>query len=272
MNSRLRKTSEKSQSSSKRKSTKNPKSDLSSAHGPKARFSFKRNMLPPLLGIVATLVVLGLLNGQYLVAQYRYHFADKSALNSTTTTAISNGSGNNGSSANTVSPNPERGPYLTIPSIGVEAPVIFEPSIAEWKVQLALREGVGHYGTTANPGQNGNMVILGHSSGQPWGPGKFKFVFTLLDKVQKDQAIVVDYQGVRYIYKVTETFVVAPTNTAVLAATSKPTLTLITCTPVGTSTNRLIVKAELVSPLPVAGSNAGATTQSSPTPQQLPSN
>src|SRR5581483_887579 len=40
-----------------------------SNRAPKAPFSFRRNILPPLLGIVAMLAVFGLLNSQLLVAE-----------------------------------------------------------------------------------------------------------------------------------------------------------------------------------------------------------
>jgi sortase A len=220
--------------------------------------------------------VLAALNEQYLVAQYHYRFAKNPTVQLASAGPRSSSTNSGPSKTNTyAAPNPERGPYLLLPSIGVEAPIVFEPSYAEWKVQLALREGVDHYGTTANPGQPGNMVILGHSSGVAWAPGKYKFVFTMLDKLKQNQPIYVDYHGTRYTYKVTEMFVVPPTDGTVLQPTTTPTLTLITCTPVGTSKNRLIVKAELVSPLPAGGTTGAGTstngqTQNDMLPAQLP--
>lgn len=248
-------------------------------HGPKPAFSFKRQVVPPLIGILVMLGVLAVMNGQYLIAQYNYRVGDRSAAGSGTATGSSQSSGSQSSDSSrptasapptpnvpkTLSPNPERGPYLTIPSIKVEAPIVFEPSYTEWKVQRALRNGVVHYGTTADPGQNGNMVILGHSSGQPWAPGNFKFVFTLLDKVKANDSIIVDYMGTRYTYKVTGTSVAAPTDASVLTPTPRPTLTLITCTPVGTSKKRLIVRAEQISP-----SIAPASTVSTSSAPQTP--
>nr|HMM62465.1 sortase [Candidatus Saccharibacteria bacterium] len=53
--------------------------------------------------------------------------------------------------------------------------------------------------------------------------------------------------------------VVKPTDVNKLVyKTDKPMLTLITCTPLGTSTNRLLVTAEQVSPDPSAATKAPA--------------
>lgn len=207
---------------------------------PKAKFSFRRHIMPPLIGLLVMFMVFIILNSQMLVAQATYHFKKPvvAALPVTTSTK---------------SPNPAAGPQITIPSINAKAPVIFEPSTAEWAVQLALRKGVDHYGNSVNPGQVGNTVIFGHSSGAVWAPGDYKFVFTLLSKVKAGDQVVIDYQSTRYIYKVTSTEIILPTNLSVLNQSSaKPSLTLITCTPVGTSKYRFVVHADQISPDPVS--------------------
>ena len=53
----------------------------------------------------------------------------------------------------------------------------------------------------------------------------------------------------RYTYRVIKKEVVDPSNVAALVvATDKPLLTLVTCTPLGTSRYRLLVTAEQISP------------------------
>lgn len=210
---------------------------------PKLPFSFKRQILPPLLGIAVMSAVFAGLNGQYLMAQYRYHTI-KPVANVQSTPHSTNPSSDNPTKIDASLP-----PSLDIPSIKVKAPIIMdEQSYIEWKVQKALQKGVVHYGQTAVPGQRGNVVILGHSSGQPWAPGDYKFVFTLLDKLQKGDTIHLNYQGTRYTYTVADSTVVKPDDVSVLKPTDKPTLSLITCTPVGTSKNRLVVHAVQTSP------------------------
>lgn len=224
----------------------------------KATFSFRRSVLPPLAGIFVMVAVVLALNWQMLEAQFRYRYTKPQA----TVTSVKPAAETKVD--DTKSPQPERGPLLTIPAIGSEAPIVFEPSFEEWKVQVALRSGVVHYGTTAMPGENGKVVILGHSSGQAWAPGNYKFVFTMLDKLQKGDVIYVDYNGTRYTYKVTGSIVVNPSDVSQIQPTSKPTLTLVTCTPVGTSTNRLIVHAEQISPAPADTTSNAATTPAAP--------
>jgi LPXTG-site transpeptidase (sortase) family protein len=224
---------------------------------PKAKITFRHNIVPPVLGFLMFAGVLGLLNAQWLVAQYRYRFVKTVPESSLTATAA-------------VDPNAPA--KLYIPKISLTAPMVTdEKSYEPGKVQLALRRGVVQYGgASADPGQKGNTVIVGHSSGQLWAPGDYKFVFTLLNKLANDDRIFIDFKGTRYIYRVSGTKVVPPTDLSVLQPTDQPQLTLITCTPVGTSKNRLVVVARQVSPKPetaapaTSGINAPVTGSAIP--------
>jgi sortase A len=155
--------------------------------------------------------------------------------------------------AETPPPDPNAPSKLAINSIGIEAPVLYDQAtVNEANFQKALRNGVVHYPNTAVPGQPGNVVIFGHSSGQAWAPGSYKFIFTHLQDMLDGQNIFLDYQGTRYVYQVTSKKVVPPTDISVLDPTAENTLTLITCTPVGTSKNRLIITAKQIAPVPSA--------------------
>ncbi len=223
---------------------------------PKAPFSFRKNILPPVLGLLVFASLLALLNAQWITAQYQYRYMKPVAQSPLT--------------VDTSSPDP-RALTITIPKINLTAPVVYdEESYDEDKVQLALRRGVVHYGTTAVPGQAGNIVMIGHSSGQLWAPGDYKFVFTLLDKVGVNDRIFVDYEGTRYIYRVTSTTVVQPTDISVIQPTQKPQLTLITCTPVGTNKQRLVVQASQVSPRPETAKPLSPEQTQAPTVNTIP--
>ncbi len=141
---------------------------------------------------------------------------------------------------------------VTIPKINSSAPLVMEPSQQESNIQKALQNGVVHYAGTAVPGEVGNVVIVGHSSNDWWEPGNYKFVFALLDKMAVGDKVQINYSSKKYVYEVTETKVVLPNDLSVLNQTSEPTLTLITCTPPGTSWKRLIVVAKQIEPLPSA--------------------
>lgn len=214
--------------------------------------SVTRRKLPSVVVPIVTalsifLLVLLLFKAPVLISQLNYSFSG----NKTPATPVVNSSGTI-PAENT----------LTIGKINVHAPIQFISSVVEADFQVALQDGVVHYRTTALPGQNGNVAIFGHSSNDWWEPGNYKFVFVLLDKLVPGDQITLDYNSVRYTYEVTGSKIVEPTAVDVLNPTATPTLTLITCTPAGTSLKRLVVTAKQVSPNP-AGATAAATSTDS---------
>jgi len=164
-------------------------------------------------------------------------------------------------------------PKIIIPKINVEIPIVFdEESIEEEAVQKALEEGVIHYATTSNPGEQGNGAIFGHSSNNILNKGKYKFAFVLLNRLENGDLFYVQKDGKRYAYKVYKKTVVTPEEVGVLGAQEKPaTMSLITCDPPGTSINRLVVVGEQISPDP--NQNVASTAKTTQTnPAVLPSN
>ncbi|MFA7685750.1 MAG: class D sortase [Candidatus Gracilibacteria bacterium] len=133
-----------------------------------------------------------------------------------------------------------------IPIVGVSSKNLVEHdwNALEKDMQEALKKGVIHYPGTSYPGQKGNIVITGHSSYFPWDPGRFKDVFALLHQMKIGDKVMIYYNQEKYVYEVTETKVVLPSNIDVLKQTPDDKLTLITCTPVGTNLKRLIVTAK----------------------------
>ncbi len=163
---------------------------------------------------------------------------------------------------------------IIIPKINLEVPVVFGMStVAEADVQKALEDGVVHYASTPNPGEQGNVAIVGHSSNNILNSGKYKFAFVLLKRLENEDTFFVQKDGIRYTYKVYKKEIVSPDNVAVLDTQDKPnTITLITCDPPGTSLNRLIVVAEQISPDPTGNKQSTAIAPSSEETNKLPSN
>jgi sortase A len=145
-------------------------------------------------------------------------------------------------------------PEVIIPKINVEIPVVYDASATnDTVIQQDLMQGVVHYAGTAAPGQNGNLVIVGHSSNNILNPGKYKFAFVLLHELQPGDTFYLQKDGKRYTYQIYSRRIVSPNDTSVLGATDKPaTATLITCDPPGTSNNRLVVTGEQIDPSPAA--------------------
>jgi sortase A len=136
---------------------------------------------------------------------------------------------------------------LSIASLGITAPIVYAQEPNETSFQAALLNGVAHYPGTANPGQNGNCYIFGHSSDYFWSKGHYKTVFALLPRIKiGDNIIISDSDGNEYIYVVKSTLVAATTDVQYLQQDySKKVLTLQTSWPVGTALKRYLVLAEL---------------------------
>ena len=129
----------------------------------------------------------------------------------------------------------------------------------EKKVQDKLLYGAVLYPGTVKPGYFGNTTITAHSSYYPWAnPKDYIDAFALLGEMKVGDGLSVFYHGQKYTYKVYDVFEVQPGDTSVIEQNEQRSdLTLITCTPVGTTLKRLIVKAEQVSPDPKKNKKAG---------------
>jgi sortase A len=165
-------------------------------------------------------------------------------------------------------------PEIIIPKINVEIPVVYDVNtIEESAVEKGLERGVVHYADTAMPGQDGNLVIFGHSSNNIFNPGKYKFAFVLLSHLENGDTFYIQKDGKRYTYQVYKKTIVSPSEVGVLTSTEKAaTATLITCDPPGTSTNRLVVVGEQISPDPAQNSAQVATSTTKDKVAVIPGN
>lgn len=171
-------------------------------------------------------------------------------------------------------------PRLVIPKINVDVPAIYGVGSDHTSQMAAMEKGVAHFaipGASSRPGEIGNTVLSGHSSNDLFDRGDYKFIFAQLDKLVVGDSIYANYEGKRYTYIITKTEVVKPTEVSKLIyPTTKPVMTLITCTPLGTSRDRLLVTAEQVSPdpakaAPAPSDSGGNTGEGSSMPGDAPS-
>jgi sortase A len=151
---------------------------------------------------------------------------------------------------------------IAIPKIGISFYVV------EGTDRGDLMKGPGHYPNTPFPGQIGNSSIAGHRT-------TYLHPFFDLDQVHQGDLINLTTTYGKYQYKVTDQIVVAPTATYVELPTPNPaynaakpqgpgnypalaTITLTTCNPKYSASQRLVIKATLVekkdtpAPLPPA--------------------
>lgn len=114
----------------------------------------------------------------------------------------------------------------------------------EWIVNegtdsVTLKKGPGFYLASTLPGEDGTTVVSGHRTtyGAP---------FNRLDELEAGDEIIIETIGnEQFIYTVTRSEEVPPTDMSVLENTDHPSLVLSTCTPKYFATRRLIIFAEI---------------------------
>jgi len=129
-------------------------------------------------------------------------------------------------------PGPQQAVRIVIPAIGVDAPVVEGDGWEE------LKKGVGHHIGSANPGERGNVVLSGHND-------VFGEIFRYLERLKVDDEVTLYTQERPFRYVVKGRRIVEPTEVSVMAPTTEPTLTLITCYPYLIDTQRIVVFAQL---------------------------
>lgn len=130
---------------------------------------------------------------------------------------------------------------LEIPCIEVELPIYH--GIAE----DVLQKGVGHISQTAFPvGGEGNHTVLSTHRGLPDAR-----LFTDLDELEPGDAFYIRVLGNNLAYEVDQVEVVDPGDVSLLKPEEgKDYVTLLTCTPYGINSHRLLVRGSRVNYVP----------------------
>ena len=140
---------------------------------------------------------------------------------------------------------------ISIPAIHLDRVIVQGTSADD------LRSGPGHYPGTPLPGQSGNAAIAGHRT-------TYSAPFYDLNEVKPGDPIFVSTVQGRFRYDVVRMLVVSPLDVAVVAPSATPELTLTTCNPRYSASQRLVVQAAFVQP---PGASAGGTLPDRGSPQ-----
>jgi len=127
---------------------------------------------------------------------------------------------------------PDQAVRIQIPAINVDAPVVQGDGFEQ------LKKGVGQYIGSAPPGRDGNTVLSAHND-------VYGEIFRYLDRLVPGDQIIVYTQQRQFVYIVDRTVLVEPTAVEVMAPTSSPTVTLISCYPYLVNDQRIVVFARL---------------------------
>lgn len=110
-----------------------------------------------------------------------------------------------------------------------------------------LENGVVRYPGSAIPWEEWNSFIFGHSSNFPWMNGDYNEVFSNLNFLEEWDEIIIYYKQKKFKYIVKEKRVIKPGDVSVLKKNiSKKELSIMTCWPIWTTLNRLVVTGEMV--------------------------
>jgi sortase A len=151
---------------------------------------------------------------------------------------------------------------VDIPKIGVSQPFFDGVGLD------VLANGPGHWPGTAMPGDNGNAVIAGHRV-------THTHPFLDIDQLQPGDQVIFTTAAGRFVYAVSQTFIVTPDATWIANPTTDPTITLFACHPKHEKTHRIVVTGHLVSaqrtaPQPAPPPPAPARATSTPPPAPAP--
>lgn len=141
---------------------------------------------------------------------------------------------------------------LTIPSLQIKD-INVQSNVASYSEDVynqVLKNGLAHFQGTPLPDAGGNTFIYGHSAVQSFFEGNKnnpEIVFTQLENIQIGDEVIIEKDGVEYRYVVRKKKIVEPDDFSILEQQkNKETVTLMTCSPAGIATHRLIVIAERI--------------------------
>ena len=127
--------------------------------------------------------------------------------------------------------------YITIPTLNISFPIYHGTE------EAVLSAGIGHVEGTSLPvgGADTHSVLSGHR-GLPSAR-----LFTDLDKVAVDDIFIIDTMGLTLTYQVDRITIVLPQDLDMVQIEPGEDLcTLVTCTPYGINTHRLLVRGHRV--------------------------
>ncbi len=140
---------------------------------------------------------------------------------------------------------------ISIPSISVSVPIVETKGTSERDYRDALDKGVVRFPNPVYPGDNGLLILLGHSAPEGWPKINHDWVFTEIEKLKEGDEIIICYKELLYTYIVIDEEIgkkiyrVGEDVPPLYEAEDKEELVLMTCWPPGDSSNRIGVRAVL---------------------------
>lgn len=185
----------------------------------------------------------------YKIAFYESRYIVSKVLTNTSTNGSSTSSESNVEISKEIEVTDET--RIIIPKLQIDAPIILDVDpYNSSDYQIALSKGVALAKTSANLDELGRSFIFAHSSENFYEASRYNAIFYLVNKLEAGDKFYITYKSQPYEYEVKGREYVKPDRVDLMSAKTDNTtkeLYLMTCWPPGTTFQRLIVKAELVS-------------------------
>lgn len=127
--------------------------------------------------------------------------------------------------------------YIVIPKLDTTIPIYHGTQ------EYVLQSGIGHFEDSSMPvgGVNSHSVLTGHTGLST------ADLFSDIDKLEENDLFFIKVLDKTFAYSVDQVLIVEPEDTAEISITDdKDYVTLITCTPYGVNTHRLLVRGERI--------------------------
>lgn len=155
-------------------------------------------------------------------------------------------------SASVAMATPELPVRIEIPTVGIDVSIKNPESTDVAVLDEALLTGTVRYPTSSKLGEEGNVILFGHSSYLPIVNNKAFKAFNEIQNLKKGDKIMVHGETMTYVYVVKQVAEADAESAAIPLNTKGNTLTLATCDSFGKKTDRFIVVADLVESYPLA--------------------
>lgn len=153
---------------------------------------------------------------------------------------------------------PELPVKIDIPAISLSAKVADPDTTNVEALDKLLLSGAVHYPTSAKLGEDGNVVLFGHSSYLPIVKNQAYKTFDGIQKLAAGDTILVYSSDRAYTYVVRSVAKESANDAAIPLSVYGRVLTLSTCDSFGAKTDRFVVTADFVESHPIAASQGGA--------------
>lgn len=135
---------------------------------------------------------------------------------------------------------------IVIPAIGLAASVVNPTTTNVEVLDRDLLLGAVRYPTSAKLGEEGNVVLFGHSSYLPIVGNQAYKTFNGIQKLKEGDTVIVSSSGTAYTYRVRSVTKQSAHEAVIPLTVAGRVLTLSTCDSFGAKSDRFVVVADFV--------------------------